>query len=747
MTTATAWLIAGALWLGSLLPGPWVAVPIALGLLATAAACRRRQLRLLLVALALLAVGSGGAGIRVLFAEQGPLVALARSGGAATMTATVVTDARPSETGAWLLVRVATVDRRRDGHRAMVRVQSAAEAPDLGSRVSFQATARPLGRDGFDAHLRRLHAVAIVHPLGDVAVSAPPPRLLAATTAVRQRVRQVAAVHLPSDHAALLSGLVTGDTNGLSPAGEDALLAAGLSHLVAVSGSNVALVVAGTVGVAALCRIGARGRRRAAVVALVWFAVLVRGEPSVLRATAMALIVIGAHASGRGYHASHTLGVAAMILLLIDPMLGGQLGFALSVLATAGVLVVGPAIARRVPGPRILATLVGATVGAQLGVAPVLLSTQGGVPLGSLPANLIAVPAAAVASAIGVAVALVAQVTPGVAGVLAVVARPALGLVLWAGHTFADGTRLGPEHLASPIVLAMVALLVLRRRLPRLAPVALVVVVAGATIGSPFARPADVDALSLTALDVGQGDAMLVEVPGTDGNAPARMLVDGGPDQSLALRALRRRGVRFLDAVVVSHPHADHTEGLPAVLGGLDVGALLVGPRAPQELEGVAASAAAAEGMSLQRGVAVHRVAAGQRFRLGAAHVEVLSPPADGSLGREPNDNSLVLRVVTADGSILLTGDAEEAAQRRMLARPDLLRADVLKVPHHGGNTNADGFLDAVAATTAVIGVGARNTFNHPHPAVLADLEGVTILRTDTAGTLTATVQPRPPPP
>jgi len=165
-----------------------------------------------------------------------------------------------------------------------------------------------------------------------------------------------------------------------------------------------------------------------------------------------------------------------------------------------------------------------------------------------------------------------------------------------------------------------------------------------------------------------------------------------------------------------------------------------VGPDPPRDLDGVAASATATEAVAVQRGVPVVRLSAGQQFVLGSAVVQVLSPPADGTLGREPNDNSLVLRVVSPDGALLLTGDAEEGAQRRLLARPDLLRADTIKVPHHGGNTNTTGFFDAVGAHTAVIGVGADNGYGHPHPDVLDALAGATIVRTDTDGTVTVPV-------
>jgi competence protein ComEC len=156
-------------------------------------------------------------------------------------------------------------------------------------------------------------------------------------------------------------------------------------------------------------------------------------------------------------------------------------------------------------------------------------------------------------------------------------------------------------------------------------------------------------------------------------------------------------------------------------------------------LDAPAASARALEVVAAQQQIPVTRIQADQRFALGRAAVEVLSPPGDGLLGPEPNDNSLVLRVGDGEHSLLLTGDAEEAAQRRLLQRPDLLRVGVLKVPHHGGNTNAPGFIDAVGATTAVVGVGRDNVYGHPHPDVLDDLEGMRVLRTDVGGTVRVT--------
>lgn len=746
MDAAGAWVLAGALWAGCLLSGPWWLAPGGLAMLAAArigagGTPRRRRAALALAAVALTLAGAGLTGGRAALRDGGALPALAARGGAATMRATVVTEARSSDHGAWLLLRVTELDGHAVRERALLRVDDLADAPAIGARLALSATARPLAGDGFDAWLRRLHT-AVALDVQRIDVSAPPGQLLAVTTTVRTRTRRAFHRRLERDHAALLAGLTVGDTHGRSPAREQQFTAAGLRHLVVVSGRHVAVLLAGLTAAAALFGVGASGRRWLGLCALAWFTVLVRWQPSVLRAAVMAGVVLGAGLLGRGRDARHVLAMAVILLLFADPMLAGQLGFALSVLATAGVLVVAPWLAERLPGPRVVRLPLAVTLGAQAGAAPVLLAWFDGLGLAALPANVVAVPAAAAAQAAGLLAALVAQVSLDAGSVVALLATPALAVVLWAAETFAHGPVLRVEHLLTPTAGLLAVALTARRRAPRLAAGALIAALAGTALPTLRPPPA-VEQLRVTAFDVGQGDALLVEAPG---DPPARLLYDGGPEPDLALAHLRRRGIDRLDVVAMSHVHHDHVAGLPAVLAGVDVGAFVVGPLAAEEHHEPSSPAVRAAHRAARRaGVPVVAVRAGQRFTLGAATVEVLSPPADGTLGGEANANSVVLRVATDHGALLLTGDAEQAAQRRLLRQPARLRADVVQVPHHGGNTNAEGFLAAVGAQRAVLSVGADNEHGHPHPAVIDDLVGVDVRRTDRDGTVTVPVLARRP--
>ena len=771
MTTAAAWLVAAGAWLGALAgapdrdlalwPAAWppgAAVALALAGLAVALLAWRlpdrrgdldaggrpaRPARLVLLVCAVALVTAGTAGARTASAEQGVLATQA-TGTTAALEAVAVTDLRGTH-GGWQVVRVEDLDGRAVRERAWWWLDAEVDPPQVGERVAARATITPLEDEGLDAHVARLGASARLRVHG-----APEPRaeagwLLDSTQQVRDRFADAAHRALEPERAAVLTALVTGDRRGESLVLREQLAQAGLAHLVVVSGRHVGVLLAGVLAVGAALGAGVRGRRLVALACLAWFAVLTRWQPSVLRAAGMAALVLGAGISGRGSDPRHALATAVTVLLLIDPLLAGQLGFGLSVSATGGVLVIAPWLADRIPGPRWLVLPAAVTIGAQIGAAPLLL-TLDGIGAGSVPANLVAVPAAALAQTLGVIGALLAQISPGAATAAAATAGAPVAVIVWAAETFSSGPRLTVEALASPalwsLLAAVAGVLVLRRRAPGLAIAGAGVVLVVLLAPLPGSGPDDVETLTVSFLDVDQALAVLVEAPdGTDGTA--RMLYDAGLDADAATAHLAERDITSLDALVLSHPHHDHSGGMPQVLRETDVDALLVGP--DPITDDHARSVHETYAWARVERVPLVPVTAGQQFSLGEARVRVLGPPADGSLpASEPNEVSVVLALAHEGARLLLTGDAEVAAQRHLLAnKADWLPAGLLQVAHHGGATNAPGFHRAVAADVGVISAGADNSYGHPHPSVLADLAeaGTRVYRTDEHGTVEVTFE------
>ena len=241
-------------------------------------------------------------------------------------------------------------------------------------------------------------------------------------------------------------------------------------------------------------------------------------------------------------------------------------------------------------------------------------------------------------------------------------------------------------------------------------------------------------ALIATFFDVGQGDAALVRSPGG-----AVVLVDGGPDPYLVARKLASLGVRRLDLMVATHPHADHVGGLPAVLRRFSV-SLIIDPGCPGD------SPFYAEFLRAIRAAHVpfQHPHEGASIRIQDVRLDVLGPErCFTGTDSDPNNDSLVFRLVSGGCSIMFPGDAEQPAQQDVLEdEGDRLRATVLKVPHHGGATSLDAFFGAVHAAVAIVSVGP-NRYGHPVPAVLQELadHGMRVLRTDRLGDVTVTFQ------
>ncbi|WFE31656.1 ComEC/Rec2 family competence protein [Micromonospora sp. WMMD975] len=548
---------------------------------------------------------------------------------------------------------------------------------------------------------------------------------------------------LPDAPGGLLPGLVVGDTSRLLPEVEEDFRATGMTHLNAVSGSNVAIIVGAVLLLARWARAGPRTAVALCGLALVGFVILVRPSPSVVRAAAMGAIGLAALAAGRSRAALPALAAAVAGLVLLDPDLAGDPGFALSVCATGGLLLLAPgwrdALRRRGVPPG-LAEALAVPAAAQLACGPVIAGLSATVSLVAVPANLLVVPAVAPATVLGVLAAVLSPVWPAGAEFLAWLASwPARWLVAVAAH----GAGLPAGNLpwlggvAGALLLAAVSVALLlaarRRRARRLVAVVVVAVVLGALPIRLLASGWPPRDWVVVACAVGQGDAVVLPVA-----AGRAVVVDAGPDPSGVDGCLRRLRVREVSLLVVSHFHADHVGGVAGVFRGRRVGAV-VSPPWPEPPFGVTQVREAAH----RGGATLTPTPAGWRWRAGAVELAAIGPPYPLRGSRsDPNNNSLVLTATVAGVRILLAGDAETEEQRalRETMPAGAFRADVLKVAHHGSAYQDPEFLAAVRPAVALVCVGVDNDYGHPNAGLLGRLTrgGARVMRTDTDGDVAA---------
>ncbi|SFP98661.1 competence protein ComEC [Amycolatopsis arida] len=685
-------------------------------------------------------------GLRLARAEQDPLRTHADRGAHAVLRVVVTERPRP--------VRAAGFAGRPGGTRLVVlrgQVRAATvtgQPVPTGGRVVLVAAAEEwshlLPGQEVTATGRMVPArpgqltAAVCHVRGPPADATPAPWWERAAASMRADLRSSASV-MADEPAGLLPGLVVGDTDALSLRVEDEFRDAGLTHLLAVSGSNVAIVCGAVLMLLRLLRIGPRVRAAAAGLVLAGFVILVGPEPSVLRAGVMGAVALLALALGRNRSAVPALAVAIGGVVLYDPAMATSVGFALSVVATAGLVLLAPRWADGRGVPTGAAEALAIPVAAFLATAPVLAGVAGELSVVSVVANLLAAPVVAPVTVLGVAAVVLAGPWPGAAEVPLRVAEPGVEwLILVAREASAvPGATLNwPGGWWGGALAALVAALLVLALRHRAARTGLaVVLVVGLLVFVPLrtiAPPWPPAGWSVVACDVGQGDAIVLAT-GEPGRA---VVVDTGPQPGPVDRCLDRLDVRRVPLIVLSHLHADHIGGLASVFEGRAVGGVAVGPgRSPHWAWRQVADQAAAHDVPLLELAADDRLA-WPDLRLeviGPRHVTGRSADQDGTA---INNTSLVARAATAAGSVLLTGDIELIAQGDLLAAGVDLRADVLKVPHHGSRFSLPGFLAAVAPRLAVVSVGAGNTYGHPHPTTLGALTagGALVVRTDTDG-------------
>ncbi|MDA0181781.1 DNA internalization-related competence protein ComEC/Rec2 [Solirubrobacter phytolaccae] len=557
---------------------------------------------------------------------------------------------------------------------------------------------------------------------------------------VRRRAEAGLAQRLAAPEAALLRGMVIGADEQLTGEVKDDFQRSGLAHILAVSGQNVMLLAILVLAVASLLGLPLRARLVVAALAIALYVPLTGAGPSIQRAGVMGITGLVAALAGRPAQRWYALLLAAAVTLVLNPRSvqepGWQLSFAAVAALLAGFAPLAEPLKRRLPDP--VAEAAALTLAATIGTAPLMAMHFEEVSLAALPANLLAAPAIAPVMWLGVLACAAAQLAAPLAVPFTFLTAPLLVYVQHVARiTAATPLSVVEIHASPQLVLAgwlgLVLLTALalkrwsrtprrrRRVTPAAAALALAVVAAVVVLSRTTTAPPAPGVLRVTFLDIGQGDATLIEHDGVT------VLIDTGKPDGPILTRLREAGVDRLDALMLTHAETDHEGAAPAVIAKYRPRLIVDG--------GAGWSSAVQRTLTRHK---VHAPAAGETITLNHLRFHVLWPPrrpAGWTASGDPNDNALVMRLEAEDVSVFLTADAESPVLSRLALAP----VDVLKVPHHGSaDPGLPALLQQLQPKVAAIEVGKENTYGHPDPSTTRALAAAvpTVVRTDTDGTV-----------
>ena len=716
---AVAW-IAAAVIIGIDPVIPTIALWAAAGI-ATAIALARRSLAVVALALAAAAFCSTSVVVQSTSRQPDQLVTAAETGRQIDALATLT--GRPSERSYPVTLDVV------NGTAVHVPVVVFGPATDAGIGTTVRITGTLTATDPGD------DAAFLVFAERPPVVESPPPWYLDWANGLRARFLAQAR-GLPGDGGDLLAGLAIGDTTDVGGTLDQAMKSSSLSHLTAVSGANCAIVIGLVMVAGAAVGIPRWARVAASLAVLVGFVVLVTPEPSVLRAAVMASLVLATLARGRPVRGIPVLALATIVLLAFDPWLARSYGFVLSVLATAGLLLLAGPLARVLERwlPRWLAIVIAVPFAAQLACQPVIILLSATLPTYGVVANVLAAPAAPIATVVGLAACVLLVLIPPLGALLCQLAWLPSAWIAAVAQFFASAPAaqlpwppgaIGALLLAVGTVLAVFA--VLGRRWAVVALAVAGAVYLGLAGGGRIAQVTGRPDWQIAACDIGQGDAVFVRSRGQ------LALVDTGPDPALMRRCMTELGIGRVDLLVLTHYDLDHVGGAGALVGKVD--RVFVGPSSDPEDDRLRADFVAG-------GAHVEQVSRGPTGLLGDLRWEVLWPPSRlGSI--EPGNPASVTLEFQPVGecasgclSSIFLGDLGEDAQNRLLAAGPVGTVDVVKVAHHGSRDQSERLYERLHATVGVIGVGADNGYGHPTDDLLQILAraGTIPERTDLSG-------------
>ena len=648
----------------------------------------------------------------------------------ATVTAEVVTDPSKTSTGSYSFIARAVLVNNSSIHyklRVPIRVMTSDQSVTQllpGQRFSAQ---------GRIVASKEARVAALVVIKDDINIQTQPSHWASALGAIRLGLRSLSG---DGDAGALIPGMVLGDTSKQSSDFKNSMKRSGLTHLVAVSGANFALVSAFVLWMMQFLFARMKFRLTATAISLIAFIALVRPSPSVLRAAAMAAVLLIAQGTKRGRDSLPALGFAMAAVVIVDPWQARDAGFALSVLATAGLLLFAPVLIEkmRTRMPEKLAQALAPPIAAIVFCSPIIVALSGYLAPMSVIANLLAAPFVAPITIVGFIAALFSPIAPLLSTILMWFIRfPAGAIALiadWASSFPVLTLRTGKIGFLIVASFTLISWL-LKRWFKHIIIFTLVVL-----ISITWLQRWPGGDWQVANCDIGQGDSMVINLGNHRG-----LVIDVGPDPVAEDRCLKALGINEIPLLILSHFHADHVAGLPGALKNRTVGQVWVSVNSAPLVESAMAQSAL-------KGVEMIKAVRGMSSKLGVLTIKVLWPTLSAtSFAEMPGDgsqinNSSIATLITCDAfSIFAGGDIEPPVQEILVK--DVGPVDIYKVSHHGSRYQDLAFMAALHPRISIISVGAGNTYGHPAVQTLDALArlGSEVLRTDIDGAIAVQVR------